>query len=77
MSNNQATLPSVVYLLEVGCYDEAYIKGVYASPEAAIAAHTPNRSSGHEWSGPDEQGCYSFSGEWNDHASVRPYEVES
>lgn len=28
-----------VWIVEVGCYDERYIQGVYSSPEAAIAAN--------------------------------------
>jgi len=32
-----------VWLVEVGCYEEAYISGVYATVEAAIAAHPPAR----------------------------------
>jgi hypothetical protein len=28
-----------VYIVECGCYDSMYIGGVYASPEAAMAAH--------------------------------------
>lgn len=28
-----------VWIVEVGCYDERYIQGVYSSPEAAIIAN--------------------------------------
>ena len=32
-----------VYVLETGCYDQRWIEGVYATPEAAMAAHSPKR----------------------------------
>lgn len=85
----------VVYLLEVGCYEQAYVRGVYATAEAAMAAHKPPRSEGsrgvlgheygqragtpwsYEWSGPSEDGSYSFAADWDDAASITRWEIES
>ena len=49
-----------VYLLETGCYEDRWVEGVYATPEAAMAAHSPKRPEDHrgvmgheyrEWAG--------------------------
>lgn len=37
-----------VYVLKTGCYENEGIKGVYATPEAAMAAHIPRRPTGNE-----------------------------
>lgn len=85
----------VVYLLETGCYEDRYVSGVYATPEAAMKAWSPTRPDGsrgvygreygkragdpwpYEWSGPDEDGHYTFGADWEDAATIMPYEVES
>jgi len=71
---------TTVYVLEVGCYEQRYIAGVYANPEAATSAHAPERPAyrirdTYEWSGPDDDGMYHFDADWDDAASVIPYEV--
>lgn len=32
-----------VYVLEIGCYDERHIAGVYETVESAMAAHSPEK----------------------------------
>lgn len=76
-----------VYILEVGSYDQAYIKGVYSSPEAAMAAHQPKGGAvrGHEYgSHAGEPWDYEwhaegdrwfFGADWGDAADIQAYEV--
>lgn len=33
----------IVYLLEVGCYDDRHVVGVFLGADAAMAAHSPER----------------------------------
>lgn len=82
--------PSFVYVLEVGCYEERYIAGVFATAELAMEQHAPKRSDdyrgikiresgerwSYEWSGPDEEGGHRFGADWEDSADVTRYEVK-
>lgn len=79
-----------IYVLEVGCYEQAYIAGVYATPEAAMAAHQPEkkpsnvgpyagqqrREHTYTWGERHEFG-WSFDADWDDAAHISEYEVES
>jgi len=75
-----------VYLVEMGCYDSAYIAGVYATPEAAMAAHPvraaiayPNGSASHERPGGWQKrsdGTWSNGLDWDYAGDITKYEVE-
>lgn len=78
-----------VYVLETGVYDGCYVFGVYSSPEAAMARHSPQRppvvptrygvykyEHQYEWKGPDQNGFYHFDADWEDHATITVYELD-
>ena len=79
----------IVYLLETGCYENAGVQGVYASPADAMAAWHPKPGAlmrGHEygqhagkpwpytWECVD--GKWHFGADWDDAAEITEYEVE-
>ncbi len=81
-----------VYVVETGCYDSRFVSGVYASPEAAMAAHPipadykyPNPPSAANLSRPtgwtrdtyaDDTVSWSNGLDWDNAASIEEYEVE-
>lgn len=74
-----------VYVVERGCYNDAYIAGVYATAEAAMLAHpvlrepnhlrpaTYERAGGWRSISPRE---WSNGLDWEDAATIIEYEVE-
>lgn len=71
-----------VYVLEVGCYENEFIEGVYATPESAMAAHQPERnkwhSPGHSYTWRERDGdTWYFGADWGDAATITEYEVKS
>ena len=77
-----------VYLVEFGCYADRWIAGVYATPEAAMAANPPPREGieGDFKKGQCERpggwrqvepGHWSNGLDWADHAVIDEFEVEA
>lgn len=76
-----------VYVLEKGCYNNAYVHGVYATLDEAKDAGTPdgptfektrNRRgpvSEHNWAEVSE-GFWVGNGDWGDAADIKAYEME-
>lgn len=78
-----------IYILEVGCYEDSYIRGVFSTPEKAMAAWHPERGVGingaplspshtYTWGSWEEDDGVDreFDADWGDAASVREYEVD-
>lgn len=74
-----------VYVVEVGCYSDRYIAGVYSTPEAAMAAHPiPERMHRSdtiegrepEWKKDPESESWSNGLDWGSAASIDAYELE-
>lgn len=79
---------AVVWLVEVGCYEDRYVAGVYATVEDAIAAHPlpegyrfPEKPSASDLSQPTgwhqvEEGRWSNGMDWSYAASAEAITVE-
>jgi len=78
-----------VYVVEQGCYSNAGVIGVYATPEAAMSDNpipdraTINRNGTHERDGGWQIASYSEPNriwtnglDWDDHKSITAYEVQ-
>lgn len=78
-----------VYVLETGSYESSAVFGVYATPEQAMAAHSPPKPTkqglgpvrgSYVWQeqsgGIDELRCWEFDAEWEDFGMIHEYEVK-
>lgn len=77
-----------VYVVETGCYEDRCVSGVYATLEAAMAAHPvrdpipkeQQRGSTHErpggWQLSTDGRDWQNGLDWSDHATITAYDVE-
>jgi hypothetical protein len=69
-----------VYVVESGCYSEAYIAGVYSSREAAMKAHpVPDSDRNKIRDGGWVETKYGWSNgyDWGDSDTITEYEVDA
>ena len=71
-----------VWVLQSGLYSDMTVQGVYSTPQKGMDAWQPinpqsERSENHTytWSGPNKNGLYDFDADWEDSATLYPYEV--
>lgn len=81
-----------MYVLEVGCYEQSAVAGVFSTPERAMAAHSPTKPSSpvffrprnaddsYTWSPEEpEEGFplrWLFDADWDDYACVTEMELD-